>query len=163
MPRQLVECVPNFSEGRDRAVIDAISGAIQSVTGISLLDVDPGADTNRTVITFVVLPKLPWKLPFADEDGDREDRHATSSRRASRLGSADVTPFVPLSGMTMDKCVELARKLGSELATSCVFLSISMKQLPAPKLVALCQHPHGEYEGLAAKLLEPAWQPDLAL
>ena len=104
--RRLVECVPNFSEGRDRAVIDAIADAIRSTPGCTLLDVDPGASTNRTVYTFVgapeavvegLWPRPAWPGPPIDMRGQKGEH--------PRVGAMDVCPFVPVSGVTMDDCV----------------------------------------------------------
>ena len=110
--KKLVECVPNFSEGRDRAVLDAISRAIESVEGARLLDVDPGAATNRTVFTFVGSPEAALEAAFrairtAAEKIDMRRHHGEHPR----LGATDVCPLVPLAGSTMADCVQLARDL----------------------------------------------------
>ena len=108
--KKLVECVPNFSEGRDRAVLDEIARAIESVDGARLLDVDPGAATNRTVVTFVGSPAAALEAAFraiavAAERIDMRQHRGEHPR----IGSTDVCPFVPLEGSTMEQCVELAR------------------------------------------------------
>ena len=111
--RKLVECVPNFSEGRDRAVIDAIAEAIRNTPGCTLLDVDPGASTNRTVYTFVGSPEAVVEGALA---GARAARQRIDMRTQQgehpRIGALDVCPFVPVSGVTMDDCVALASEFG---------------------------------------------------
>ncbi|HVB37295.1 MAG TPA: hypothetical protein VND92_02115, partial [Vicinamibacterales bacterium] len=114
---RLVECVPNFSEGRDRAVIDAIAQAIAGVTGVKLLDVDPGADTNRTVYTFVGPPEAVCDAAVAAARKAAElidmSRHAGAH---PRMGALDVCPLVPVADMTMEECAELSRALGRRIA-----------------------------------------------
>jgi glutamate formiminotransferase/formiminotetrahydrofolate cyclodeaminase len=162
MAIQLVECVPNFSEGRDQAVIQAIADAMRSVEGVSVLDVDPGADTNRTVYTFVGSPDAVVEAAFRAikvgvERIDMQKHHGEHAR----LGAADVTPFVPVSGVTMEECVELARRLGKRVGEELglpVYLyeaaATSEQRRSLPDIRA------GEYEGLAKKLEDPAWKPD---
>ncbi len=113
---RLVECVPNFSEGRNRATIDAIADAIKSVSDVKLLDVDPGADTNRTVYTFVGSPEA------VSEAAVRAARRAYAlidmachTGAHPRIGAMDVCPIVPVSGITMEECAEVARALGRRL------------------------------------------------
>lgn len=160
--RKLVECVPNFSEGRDRAVIDAISGAIRSVAGVSLLDVDPGADTNRTVYTFVGEPEAVADAAVAAaEAASRLIDMRRHSGAHPRMGALDVCPFVPVSGTTMDECVELARRTGERIARAVgapVYLYEHAASSPARRSLADIRA--GEYEGLPAKLADPAWKPD---
>ena len=162
MAIQLVECVPNFSEGRDQAVIQAIADAMRSVEGVSVLDVDPGADTNRTVYTFVGSPDAVVEAAFRAikvgvERIDMQKHHGEHAR----LGAADVTPFVPVSGVTMEECVELARRLGKRVGEELgipVYLyeaaATSEQRRSLPDIRA------GEYEGLAKKLEDPVWKPD---
>ncbi len=162
MAIQLVECVPNFSEGRDQAVIQAIADAMRSVEGVSVLDVDPGADTNRTVYTFVGSPDAVVEAAFRAikvgvERIDMQKHHGEHAR----LGAADVTPFVPVSGVTMDECVELARRLGKRVGEELgipVYLyeaaATSEQRRSLPDIRA------GEYEGLAKKLEDQVWKPD---
>src|SRR5438128_953653 len=108
---RLVECVPNFSEGRDRKVIDARADAIRSVEGVELLDIDPGKATNRTVMTFVGTPEAVVDAAF---QGISRASALIDMRRHSgahpRMGATDVCPFVPVSGVTMQECVELAKQ-----------------------------------------------------
>jgi glutamate formiminotransferase/formiminotetrahydrofolate cyclodeaminase len=161
MPR-LVECVPNFSEGRNRAVIDAIAGAIVTVPGVTLLDVDPGAATNRTVYTFVGEPEA-----VADAALSAAKAAATlidMSRHLGahpRLGALDVCPIVPVSGVTMDECVGLARRLGRRLADE-LQIPVYFYEYAATseERRSLADIRAGEYEGLERKLRDPAWAPD---
>jgi glutamate formiminotransferase/formiminotetrahydrofolate cyclodeaminase len=159
---QIVECVPNFSEGRDRAVVDAIADAIRATPGVSLLDVDPGASTNRTVYTFVGEPKAVVEGALA---GARVARQRIDMRRHQgahpRMGALDVCPFVPVSGVTMDDCVACAREFGERLARE---LGVSVFLYEAASTQAhrksLKQIRAGEYEGLAERLKRPEWKPD---
>lgn len=162
MSTRLVECVPNFSEGRDRAVIDAIAEAMRSVAGVTVLDIDPGADTNRTVFTFVAPPELAVEAAFrahkvAVERIDMTKHHGEHPR----MGAADVTPFVPLQGVTMDDCVKLARELGERVGRELgvpVFLYEEAATCESRR--NLSEIRAGEYEGLAQKLQDPKWKPD---
>src|SRR5512136_1508933 len=115
MPK-LVECVPNFSEGRNKEVLSQITGEIAGVSGVSLLNVDPGADNNRTVVTFVGPPSA------VEEAAYRAIRKASeiidmSQHRGEhpRMGATDVCPFVPVSGVTMEECVAMARRVGERV------------------------------------------------
>lgn len=112
----IVECVPNFSEGRDRAKIAQITDAIAAVPGVTLLDVDPGAATNRTVVTFTGEPEAALEAAFqairtAAELIDMRQHHGEHAR----MGATDVCPFVPVSGITMDECARLAERLGERV------------------------------------------------
>lgn len=159
---KLVECVPNFSEGRDRGVIDAVSGAIAAVEGVELLDVDPGADTNRTVVTFLGPPQAVAEAAFRGIARAAELIDMRTHRGAhARMGATDVCPFVPVSEVEMDECVELARELGQRVAADLgipVYLYEEAATRPERRNLAAVRR--GEYEGLAAKLEDPAWQPD---
>ncbi len=159
---KLIECVPNFSEGRDLQKIKEITDAIESVQGISLLDVDPGADTNRTVVTFVGEPKPVIEAAF------RAIRHASEvldmrqhTGAHARMGTTDVCPLVPVSGATMEDCVEysrqLAERVGMELDIP-VFLYENSATTEERRNLANIRA--GEYEGMAAKLSDPHWKPD---
>lgn len=160
--RQLVECVPNVSEGRDRAVVDAIADAIRSTAGCTLLDVDPGASTNRTVYTFVGAPDAVVEGALA---AARAARSRVDMRRQSgehpRVGAMDVCPFVPVSGVTMDDCVRLAnafgRRAGDELGVPVYLYGHAAR---ADHRRTLQQIRAGEYEGLAARVGTPEWRPD---
>jgi glutamate formiminotransferase / formiminotetrahydrofolate cyclodeaminase len=162
MSPPIVECVPNFSEGRDRAKIKQITDAIESVSGVSLLNVEPGADTHRTVVTFVGSPAAVEEAAFLGIA--RAQQLIDMSRHQGahpRMGATDVCPFVPVSGATMDDCVAVARRLGERVGRDL--------QIPVYLYEAAASHPsrrslsdirRGEYEGLARKLADPAWQPD---
>src|SRR5262249_62361706 len=110
---RLVECVPNFSEGRDRGILDAITGSIRAVEGVRLLDVDAGAATNRTVVTFVGTIEAVERAAFAAIEKAASLIDMRSHRgEHPRLGATDVCPFVPLGGTTMNECVALSRRVG---------------------------------------------------
>ncbi len=113
---RLVECVPNFSEGRDQVAIDAIAAAIRDTEGAHLLDVDPGKDTNRTVVTFVAEYGAAVQAAFnAIETAARLIDMRSHTGAHPRMGATDVCPFVPVSGVTMEDCAALARELGKRV------------------------------------------------
>jgi len=159
---KLVECVPNISEGRNRDAIEAIAAEIRGVAGVTLLDVDPGADTNRTVYTFVGHPEA------VSEAAVRMARKAAAlidmSRHTGehpRIGAVDVCPIVPVSEMTMAECVEVARTLGRRFADE-LQIPIYFYEHAATREErrSLANIRAGEYEGLQEKLTSPAWMPD---
>jgi glutamate formiminotransferase / formiminotetrahydrofolate cyclodeaminase len=159
---RLVECVPNFSEGRDRGVIDAIAQALGSVSGVKLLDVDPGADTNRTVYTLVGPPDGVAEAAFRGARRAAELIDMTAQKGAHpRMGALDVCPFIPVSGITMAECADLARtvgrRIGDELQIPVYFYEHAAASEERRSLANIRA---GEYEGLAAKLRDPAWAPD---
>ena len=160
--KKLVECVPNFSEGRDRAVIDAIADAIRSAPGCTLLDVDPGRSTNRTVYTFVGPPDavVEGALAGARAAHARIDMRAHQGEHA-RMGALDVCPFVPVSGVTLEDCVALSRAFGRRAAEE-LGIPVYLYEAAAsqPHRRTLSQIRAGEYEGLAEKIARPDWQPD---
>jgi len=159
---RVVECVPNFSEGRDLARIKVITDAIASVPGIRLLDVDPGADTNRTVVTFVGAPDQVVEAAFqgvktAAQVLDMGSHHGAHPR----MGATDVCPFVPVEGITLEECAELARRLGERVGRELelpVYLYEHAASCPERRNLAVVRK--GEYEGLAEKLKDPQWAPD---
>lgn len=159
---KLVECVPNFSEGRNDATIARITEAIESVQGVRLLDIDPGRDTNRTVVTFVGPPEAVEEAAFqaVRRAADLIDMRAHHGEHP-RFGATDVLPFVPVSGTTMEDCVEIARRvgrrIGEELAIPVYLYEAAASQ---PERRNLSRVRAGEYEGLPEKLADPAWQPD---
>jgi glutamate formiminotransferase / formiminotetrahydrofolate cyclodeaminase len=159
---RLVECVPNFSEGRNRAVIDAIADAIRGVADVKLLDVDPGADTNRTVYTFVGTPEAvaDAALKAAQRAYDLIDM-ATHRGAHPRMGAMDVCPIVPISGVTMEECAEIARGIGRRIAGE-LNLPVFFYEYAATSEArrSLADIRAGEYEGLERKLQDPAWAPD---
>jgi len=162
MSHRVVECVPNFSEGRDMAKMRLITEAIETVAGVKLLDVDPGADTNRTVVTFVGDPDSVVEAAFrgikrASEVIDMR----THSGAHPRMGACDVCPFIPVEGMTMEDCAELARRLGKRVGEELgipVFLYEQAAAIPERQNLAVVRK--GEYEGLEDKLKDPRWLPD---
>lgn len=159
---KLVECVPNFSEGRDMAKIDQITGEISSTEGVTLLDVDPGKDTNRTVVTFVGTPGGVVEAAFrAIAKAAEVIDMAQHSGAHARMGAADVCPFVPVSGVTTEDCIELAKKLGKRVGEELgipVYLYEHAATKPERRNLANVRA--GEYEGLEEKLKDPKWQPD---
>ena len=162
MANQLVECVPNFSEGRDIDRIKVITGAIEAVAGVRLLDVDPGADTNRTVVTFVGDPDSAVEAAFQAVKTASQVLDMTTHRGAHpRMGSTDVCPFVPVEGTTLSECAEMARRLGKRVGEELeipVYLYERAATRPERQNLAVVRK--GEYEGLAEKLKDPQWLPD---
>jgi len=159
---RIVECVPNFSEGRDEGIIKEITDTIEAVGGVKLLDVDPGADTNRTVVTFVGGPEDVAEAAFravqrAAQLIDMRHHHGAHPR----FGATDVVPFVPVAGVTMEDCAEIARqvgqRIGEELGISVYLYEHAASQ---PKRRNLSRVRAGEYEGLEEKLADPEWKPD---
>lgn len=160
--RKLVECVPNFSEGRDRAVVDAIAAAVRSTAGCTLLDVDPGASTNRTVYTFVGEPAAVVEGALA---AARAARGRIDMRRQQgehpRVGALDVCPFVPVAGVTMEECVLLANAFGERLAAELqVPVYLYGHAARAEHRRTLQQIRAGEYEALPERIVRPEWKPD---
>lgn len=159
---KLVECVPNFSEGRDMAKIDQITGEISSTEGATLLDVDPGKDTNRTVVTFVGTPDAVVEAAFRAIAKAAEVIDMSTHQGAhARMGATDVCPFVPVAGVTMEDCVELAKRLGKRVGEE-LGIPVYLYEYAAskPERRNLASVRAGEYEGLADKLKDPRWKPD---
>jgi glutamate formiminotransferase/formiminotetrahydrofolate cyclodeaminase len=159
---KLVECVPNFSEGRDLEKIKAITREIEAVAGVRLLDVDPGASTNRTVVTFIGPPDAVAEAAFRAVARAAEVIDMRTHKGAhSRVGATDVCPLVPVSGVTMEDCVALAEALGARVAAELgipVFLYEAAARRPERRNLATVRA--GEYEGLPDKLKDPRWAPD---
>lgn len=162
MQKRIVECVPNFSEGRDKAVIHEITSAIEAVEGVKLLDVDPGEATNRTVVTFVGEPEAVLEAAFAgvkraSELIDMRNHHGAHPR----MGATDVLPLIPIAGITLEECAELSRGLARRIAdelhipTYC-YEAAALK--PERKNLAVCRA--GEYEALPEKLAHEESAPD---
>ena len=160
--KQIIECVPNFSEGNDMSVIAKITDMIKTVEGVKLLDVDPGKATNRTVVTFVGEPEPVCEAAFraiklAGELIDMSKHHGEHPR----FGATDVCPLVPISGISMEETVEYARKLakrvGEELEIPIYCYEFAAQEKKRTNL-ASCRA--GEYEGLKDKLSNPEWKPD---
>ncbi len=160
--KKLVECVPNISEGRDPAIIEAVTSVIEEVDGVHLLDVDPGADTNRTVITFIGDPDGVGEAAFRVVKRAAELIDMTKQKGAHpRHGATDVCPFVPVSGVTMEECVEIARSVGQRIGNELqipVYLYEDAAQSPERRNLAHVRK--GEYEALSQKLGTKEWKPD---
>jgi glutamate formiminotransferase/formiminotetrahydrofolate cyclodeaminase len=158
----LIECVPNFSEGRDPEVIRRIAARIESVDGAALLHVDPGKATHRTVITIAGAPEAVIEAAFraiaeAAELIDMRQHHGEHPR----MGATDVCPLVPISGITMEETAQLARRLGDRVGRELgipVYLYEAAQPAPARRNLAVIRS--GEYEGLERKMADPAWKPD---
>lgn len=162
MFEKLIECVPNFSEGQRPEIIKMITDEIEKVEGAKLLDVDPGFDMNRTVVTFIGTPDAVEKAAFnaikkASELIDMSKHKGTHPR----MGATDVCPFVPITGVTEEECIELskrvAKKVGEELS---IPVYLYEKSATKPERTNLAKIRQGEYEALAEKLKDPKWQPD---
>jgi glutamate formiminotransferase/formiminotetrahydrofolate cyclodeaminase len=160
--KQLIECVPNYSEGKDQSVIQAIVEAISSVEGVKVLDVDPGEATNRTVVTFVGEPGPVCEAAFrgaarAQELIDMRKHHGAHPRS----GATDVLPLIPIAGITLQECAQLARKLAErmykELGIPCYCYEAAAFR-PERKNLAVCRE--GEYEALPEKMADEARKPD---
>jgi glutamate formiminotransferase/formiminotetrahydrofolate cyclodeaminase len=159
---KIVECVPNISEGKRPEVYEAVAQAAAAVAGVELLDVDPGVETNRTVITFVGEPEAVLEGAFqlvvkARDLIDMRSHHGAHGR----MGAVDVCPFVPVSGVTMDDCVELARRLGERVGEE-LGLPVYLYEFAAtrPERRSLADIRVGEYEALPTKLEDPSFAPD---
>ena len=160
--KTIIECVPNFSEGRDLAVIRQITDAIESVQGVQLLDVDPGESTNRTVVTFIGEPESVKEAAFraVARAADLIDMSKHRGEHA-RFGATDVCPFVPVAGATMEDCAQIAREVGQRIGEELdipVYLYEHAAATPERRNLATVRA--GEYEGLAKKLAMPEWRPD---
>jgi len=160
--KQIVECVPNFSEGRNKNTIDAIAASIQAVKDVKLLNVEPDKDYNRTVVTFVGEPEAVVEAAYQSTKAASQliDMSAHMGEHP-RIGAADVVPFVPVSHVSMEDCVKLANEYGRRVAADFgipIFLYEFAATSPERKNLASIRK--GEYEGLEKKLLDPAWKPD---
>ena len=159
---KLIECVPNFSEGKDLAKVKAITDAIESVDGITLLDVDPGADTNRTVVTFVGNPDAVSEAAYLGIKMAAEVIDMSKHKGAHpRMGATDVCPFIPISNVSNEECIDLSKEIGQRVGKELsipVYLYEHSAQTPERK--SLPDIREGEYEGLAEKLKDIKWKPD---
>jgi len=158
----LIECVPNFSEGRDPAVLKQITDAIEAVEGVKLLDVDPGKATNRTVVTFVGAPEPVIEAAFqAMKKASEVIDMSKHSGEHPRMGATDVCPLIPIAHITMEEVAEwahkLARRAGEELGIP-IYMYESAATKPAWRNLATVRS--GEYEALPDKLAKPEWKPD---
>jgi len=162
MPRRIVESVPNISEGQNKELIAEVVKAASSVAGCKVLDVDPGAATNRTVITIAGDPEAVMEASFLliEKAGELIDMR-TQTGEHPRHGATDVCPFVPVSGVTMDECADLARKLGKRVGEE-LGIPVYLYEHAAskPEWEKLPNIREGEYEALPEKLGKPEWKPD---
>ena len=160
--KQIIECVPNISEGRNKAIIKQVTDEIERVKGVKLLDVDPGEATNRTVITFVGAPDTVLEAAFqcvkkAAQLIDMRHHHGAHPR----MGATDVCPLIPVSGITLEECAVLARKLAERIANELqipCYCYEAAARTPERRNLAICRK--GEYEGLAERMTVEAEAPD---
>lgn len=159
---QIIECVPNFSEGRNKAIIDRITAGIAAVEGVKLLNVDAGAATNRTVVTFAGTPQAVVEAAFT---GIKIAAQLIDMRQHKgehpRIGATDVCPLIPVAGITMEETVQYARRLARRVGEALqipVYCYEEAAFCPERRNLAYCRS--GEYEGLAKKLTMEAWKPD---
>ncbi|MGH7520735.1 MAG: glutamate formimidoyltransferase [Gemmatimonadales bacterium] len=162
MAAPLVECVPNFSEGRDQAVIDALRSAFVSVPGVHLLDVQTDVAHHRSVFTFVAPPTAAVDAAFAAMRVATEKIDLTKhSGEHPRMGATDVVPFVPVAGVTMEECVALARGLGERVAKELeIPVFLYARAATRPDRVLLPEVRKGEFEGMRGRMLEPDFGPN---
>src|SRR3954467_5079363 len=160
--KKLIECVPNFSEGRDKNVIRQITDAIESVDGVSLLDVDPGASTNRTVVTFVGAPEAAVEAAFR---GIQKAAELIDMRRHKgahpRMGATDVCPFIPVSNVSWEEAIAFANQLGQRVGEELkipVYLYEKAARSPSRSNLSIIRT--GEYEAFPDKIKQPEWKPD---
>jgi glutamate formiminotransferase/formiminotetrahydrofolate cyclodeaminase len=160
--KKVIECVPNFSEGRDLDVIRQITAAIESVEGVSLLNVDPGASTNRTVVTFAGNPEAAVEAAFR---GIQKAAELIDMRKQTgahpRMGATDVCPFIPVSNVSWEEAIACAKKLGKRVGEELkipVYLYEKAASSPSRSNLSIIRA--GEYEGFFEKIKEPAWKPD---
>lgn len=162
MEKRLVECVPNFSEGRDMTVIKEITDAIESVDGVRLLDVDPGAATNRTVVTFVGEPEAVAEAAFLGVKKASELIDMRKHKGAHpRIGATDVLPIIPVAGITLEECAAIARSLAARIHDELGIPTYNYEAAanrPERRNLAVCRR--GEYEGLEKRISDPNEAPD---
>lgn len=159
---QIVECVPNFSEGRNKETIEAIAEAVRNTKDARLLDVDPNGDYNRTVFTFVGTPAGILQAALnAFGAAARKIDMTVHKGEHPRMGAADVVPFIPVRGITMENCVAISKTFGATIAEKYnlpVYLYEHAAQSPERRNLANIRK--GEYEALPEKLKDPNWKPD---
>jgi glutamate formiminotransferase / formiminotetrahydrofolate cyclodeaminase len=162
MQKRIIECVPNFSEGRDPAVLEQLSDVIRQVEGVLLLDVDPGKATNRTVFTFVGEPEPVIEAAFLAIKKASEIIDMSRHQGAHpRMGATDVCPLIPVSGISMEEVVVFARKLAERVGNELDIPVYCYEEAAfSPERKNLATIRAGEYEGLAEKLARPEWKPD---
>src|SRR5437588_10730773 len=155
--QKLIECVPNFSEGRDEKIIQQITDAIKSAEGVSLLDVDPGATTNRTVVTFVGSPEAAVEAAFC---GIKKAAELVDMRKQKgahpRMGATDVCPFIPVSNVSWEEATAYAKQLGRRVGEELkIPVYLYEKAATNPLRVNLASIRAGEYEGFSEKIRDP--------
>src|SRR5438477_7674937 len=160
--QKLIECVPNFSEGRDESVIHQITDAIKTIDGVSLLDVDPGASTNRTVVTFVGPPDAAVEAAFRAIKKAAELIDMRKQKGAHpRMGATDVCPFIPVSNVSWEEAIDcanhLGKRVGEELKIPVYLYEKAAKHKSRSNLSVIRS---GEYEGFFQKIKQPEWKPD---
>src|SRR5216110_604289 len=160
--QKLIECVPNFSEGRDLDVIRQITGAVESMDGVALLDVDPGATTNRTVVTFVGGPEAAVEAAFRAIQKAAELIDMRKHKGAHpRMGATDVCPFVPVSNVNWKEAIacakELGKRVGEEMNIPVYLYEKAAKEQARSNLSVIRA---GEYEGFLEKIKQPEWKPN---
>src|SRR5256886_2494611 len=160
--QKIIECVPNFSEGRNLEVIREITAAIESVEGVSLLNVDPGASTNRTVVTFAGTPEAAVEAAFR---GIQKAAEVIDMRKHTgahpRMGATDVCPFIPVSNVSWDEAIDCAKQLGKRVGEELkipIYLYEKAASDPARSNLSIIRA--GEYEGFFEKIKQPRWKPD---
>jgi len=159
---KIVECVPNFSEGRDLDIIKAITDQISAVDGVKLLGADPDKDYHRTVVTLVGEPDAVVEAAYAATKKAAELIDMTRHQgEHPRMGATDVVPFVPVSGVTMEDCVQLAHRYGQRVGEELgIPVYLYEEAATRPERRNLAKVRKGQYEGLAEKLKDPEWKPD---
>ena len=162
MVKKIVECVPNFSEGRDKSVIEAIAAAIKAVNGVKLLNVDPGADFNRTVYTFVGEPEPVLEAAFQSAKVGLALIDMTKHKgEHARMGALDIMPFIPIKGVNQDDCIKLSKRFGERMAKELgVPVFLYANSATKPERVRLPDIRKGEYEALEEKFKDPSFKPD---
>ena len=160
--QKVIECVPNFSEGRDPDIIRQITAAIESVDGITLLNVDPGASTNRTVVTFAGDPRAAVEAAFRGIQKAAELIDMSKQKGAHpRMGATDVCPFIPVSNVSWEEAIACAHALGKRVGEELkipVYLYEKAAKDPSRSNLSIIRA--GEYEGFFEKIKETAWKPD---
>jgi glutamate formiminotransferase/formiminotetrahydrofolate cyclodeaminase len=159
---QIIECVPNFSEGRNAETIEAIATSIRKVADVKLLSVEPDKDYNRCVVTFVGTPTGVLEAAYESTRAATALIDMTTHKgEHPRIGATDVVPFVPVAGVTMDECIQLANEYGKRVARE-LHIPIYLYEAAAkrPERRNLADIRKGEYEGLPDKLKDPKWKPD---
>lgn len=159
---KLIECVPNFSEGRNKEIIEAIVDEVRRIDGVKLLDYSPDADHNRTVVTMIGSPEGVEKAAFnlASKASELIDMSIHTGGHP-RMGATDVVPFIPVSDVTMDECIEIAKRVGKKIGEELnipVYLYEDAASKPERKNLADIRK--GQYEGFFEKINKPEWKPD---